>query len=271
MYTDGGAVLEKPDVAKLESMFNKTPHLQFGGGNGNGGDIGRGGGGGDDGDGSGDSFEYNKNRLTADEKYGLKGMFAKECLLFNLPKEYTDDLKSNPLKEMADIQKIRTILESLFFTTTFPAAFDLKTKKIHFYTRFDDAQLFAKDNKAFITLGDIQNTTNQSNFDYDENIKKGIQPETILLNSNFHYLRKNMMIDCDKDCLSDKTSFTLQKLGNKETSGLYQFIPNQLVYHYVSRLMKEHDEFKVLIEEYEKEYDEAKQESNDISNNFKKV
>jgi len=33
----------------------------------------------------------------------MKGMFAKECLLYNLPQDYIDDLKNNPLKEMNDI------------------------------------------------------------------------------------------------------------------------------------------------------------------------
>jgi hypothetical protein len=33
----------------------------------------------------------------------MKGMFAKECLLYNLPEAYIDTLKSNPLKEMNDI------------------------------------------------------------------------------------------------------------------------------------------------------------------------
>ena len=65
-------------------------------------------------------------------------MFAKECLLFNLPETYINNLKNNPLKEMNDIQKVRAILESDFFMKVFPAAFDLKTKKIHFYCRYFD-------------------------------------------------------------------------------------------------------------------------------------
>ena len=59
MYKDGGATLEKSDVASLEKMFNSSPEAQvdYGGGNGgNGGNIGGGrGGGGGDGGGSGGS------------------------------------------------------------------------------------------------------------------------------------------------------------------------------------------------------------------------
>ena len=145
MFKDGGATLEKTDVASLEKMFNKTPEAEVeygGGGGGNGGNIGggRGDGGGGGGGGSGGSFEYNKSTLSADEKFGIKGMFAKECLLYNLPQDYINGLKNNPLKEMTDIQKVRGILDSQKFKELFPAAFDLKTKKIHFFVHFEDAK-----------------------------------------------------------------------------------------------------------------------------------
>lgn len=140
-------------------------------------------------------------------------MFAKECLLYNLPQDYIDNLKNNPLKEMTDIQKVRQILESLFFTKTFPAAFDLQTKKIHFYVRFDDAKNFALDNTAGITLADIQNTTNQSVFDQFENKERDLTPDVILMNFNFPYLRKHVMIDCEETSLSDTSSFTVVALG----------------------------------------------------------
>jgi hypothetical protein len=78
----GPAVLEKSNVESLERMFNKeSAKTDDGGGDdppGNGGDDRPFGGGGGDGD---------ERRITAEEKYGIKGMFAKECLLFNLSTE----------------------------------------------------------------------------------------------------------------------------------------------------------------------------------------
>ena len=95
------------------------------------------------------------------------------------------------------------------------------TKKIHFYARFDDAKNFALDNTVGITLADIQNTTNQSVFDEYENKERDLTPDVILMNFNFPYLRKNVMIDCEETSLSDTSSFTVVALGRDQNSGYY--------------------------------------------------
>ena len=72
--------MDKPssNVETLNRIFNdESAKTEMGGGDsppGNGGDDRPEGG---DGDGE-------QRRITAEEKYGIKGMFAKECLLFNL-------------------------------------------------------------------------------------------------------------------------------------------------------------------------------------------
>jgi len=112
MNGNGGALLEKIDIASLERMYNSTQEIEVQYGGGNGGKGGNIGGGGDDGGGGGDGgsggsgdewFEYNKNNMSADEKFGIRGKFSKECLLYNLPQDHIDELKNNPLKYMNGI------------------------------------------------------------------------------------------------------------------------------------------------------------------------
>ena len=85
-----------------------------------------------------------------------------------------------------------------------------------------------------------------------------------MLNFNPNYVKANFMIDGDETTLSDKSSFFINKLGGNEKSGLYQFVPNELVYHYVARLMKGEEEFKDSIESVEKDVDAAKKEAKDV-------
>ena len=58
-------------------------------------------------------------------------------------------------------------------------------------------------------MSDIESTTNQSVFDQWENKDKDLYPDVILLNTNFHYVHKNIMIDCDQTFLSDESSFII--------------------------------------------------------------
>ena len=95
----GSAVLESPtkDIDTLERIFNdESAKTDSGGGDGfppgNGGDERPEGGG--DGD---------ERRITAKEKYGIKGMFAKECLLFNLSMDSIQKLRDDPIRELKEI------------------------------------------------------------------------------------------------------------------------------------------------------------------------
>ena len=92
-------MLERPsNIDTLERIFNdeSAPKTDRGGGDfppGNGGDDRP-----EGGDGDGDP-----RRLTAEEKYGIKGMFAKECLLYNLSTESIEKMRSDPILELTEI------------------------------------------------------------------------------------------------------------------------------------------------------------------------
>ena len=74
----------------------------------------------------GDDGDGDDRRITADEKYARKGVFAKECLLFNLPEESLEILKDDPIRELKEISKVRHLLSQKF--SFFRPAFDLETK-----------------------------------------------------------------------------------------------------------------------------------------------
>ena len=77
MEDKGSAVLDS-NIETLERIFNDdSAKLDMGGGDNPPNDGGNERPEGGDGDGD-------PRRITAEEKYGIKGMFAKECLLFNM-------------------------------------------------------------------------------------------------------------------------------------------------------------------------------------------
>ena len=83
----------------------------------------------------GDDGEGDSRRLTSAEKYGIKGMFAKECLLFNLSTGDLARLKESPTLELKEIQRVRQILENEL--ACFLPSYDLETRKIHFYCKIN--------------------------------------------------------------------------------------------------------------------------------------
>lgn len=95
--------LQKPNIANLEKMLAQTPSIDNGDGGGNSGIGGGRGdwGGGGRGDGEPWDDKYNNGSISADEKYALRGKFAKECILFNLPKEYC--ITASPMTKLNDI------------------------------------------------------------------------------------------------------------------------------------------------------------------------
>ena len=64
-----------------------------------------GGHGGDGGDGGGDSDPpFNSENMSSEEKYLLKGYFAKQCLKHFMPPNYFLYLESNPRLELQNVQ-----------------------------------------------------------------------------------------------------------------------------------------------------------------------
>lgn len=69
--------------------------------------------------------------MSKEDKYLLKGIFAKQCLRHFMPPKYFEHLNQNPLSELRDINLVRDIFEDQSFL--YKAAFDLNNKSIHFY------------------------------------------------------------------------------------------------------------------------------------------
>lgn len=74
--------------------------------------------------------------MSKEEKFFLKGQYAKQCLKWFMPNSYFEFLKQNPMKEIRDISIIRNILDDPKFS--FKPAFDLSIKEIHFYCLKED-------------------------------------------------------------------------------------------------------------------------------------
>ena len=83
--------------------------------------------------------------------------------------------------------------------------------------------------------------------------------DKIFLNYESHYVRRNMMIDCEEVALNNKSSYFINVLGrhwkhgpgNQMPDESHYFIPKELVFHYVGKLMKSNKQFKMAIEEKE--------------------
>ena len=139
MYTDAPE-RPKEDIKVPKDLFKnnkyvvETPNTENGGGGGNGGSggIGGSGGGGEGGSSDGSSGEgKGSRRISAEEKYGAKGTFSKELLLERLPTAEIEGMIENPMKEMRYIWTVRSHLDDPEFP--FKAAFDLHTKKVHYF------------------------------------------------------------------------------------------------------------------------------------------
>jgi len=74
------------------------------------------------------------------------------------------------------------------------------------------------------------------------------------LNYDSEYVKRNVMIDNEETTLNKKSSYVVNVLGygNKMPDESHYFVPKELVYHYVARLMKSNKAFKYGIELQEK-------------------
>ena len=186
-------------------------------------------------------------------------MFVKECILYNMPAEYI--VVSSPAKKFNDHKKVREIIDSEYFKETFKAAFDLQTKKVHFYCTNEEASQFAKDKYLDTNLGEIQTMSNRCIYFtqlYEDN---SIKNNEIFLNYDTYYVRQNIMIDNDEIQLNSKSSYVINVLGwNENLSNptinipeeSHYFLPIEMMYRYVGKLMKSNEEFKKGIEENER-------------------
>lgn len=155
MYTDAPERPKDSDLPKDLFKNNKyvveTPQLEYSGGGGSGGNGGAGGaGGGGDGESPEDSNGGGKNkRISAEEKYGAKGVFSKELLLERLPTAEIESMVESPMKEMRYIWTVRSHLDNPDFP--FKAAFDLQTKKVHYFVRKEELMLLIDDEYKDLT------------------------------------------------------------------------------------------------------------------------
>ena len=154
MYTDAPerpkADINVPsDLFKNNKYVIETPKLEFSGGGGTGGGSGSGGaGGGGDGGTEGDDGGKPK-RISAEEKYGAKGLYSKELLLDRLPTEELESMVENPMKEMRYIWTVRSHLDNPDFP--FKAAFDLQTKKVHYFVNKEALMVLIDDEYKDLT------------------------------------------------------------------------------------------------------------------------
>lgn len=118
---------------------------------------GKGGGGG----GNGDSPFNNTNNMEPDDKYFLKGQFAKRCLRHIMPPQYFEHIKNNPYREIRDINIIREIIDSPLFI--YKPAFDMLTHKIHFYCEATKLRI-----EYWNSQQCLEEITNMTNFTEEE-------------------------------------------------------------------------------------------------------
>ena len=112
------------------AVLDRPPPTEGGGGGGDAGDgggLGGGGGGaGDGGDGSSKKRDGDNRRVLEEDKFALKGMFAKDVVSRVLPPAPDAGF----LAEISNINLIRDILKR---PMPFRAAYDLETKRMHFF------------------------------------------------------------------------------------------------------------------------------------------
>jgi hypothetical protein len=144
-------------------------------------------------------------------------MMAKECLLKNLPAGDLESMLDNPMSEMRHIWTVRSHLENADFP--FKAAYDIKTKKVHYYYKKDDVKMLI--DSRFPDL------TNESVSDANDP-----EFEKVLLNKNLEYVENNIIIENDEETLNENSSITTV-LGDN-----YVFVPNDIIYSSISILMK---------------------------------
>ena len=126
----GGSSGSSYDSGNSAVLDRPPPDTEMGGGGGDGpgsgSGSGGGGGAGDGGDGGGEKERPKDNRRVLEEdKYAFKGMFAKDIVGRILPSP-----EGSFLAEIANINMIRDVTSK---SMPFKPAYDLETKRMHFY------------------------------------------------------------------------------------------------------------------------------------------
>ena len=200
------------------------PETEQGGGS-SGGKSGRGGSSGDGGDGGsgGQSEPSDNRRMLENEKYALKGMFAKDIVDRILP--YT--FGSSPFAELANINMIR---EKLNGKMPFKTAFDLNTRRMHFYVM----------DKTFgpEVADKFKDLTNEDNGMFESTASE--QTTLVKLNQNAEYVKKNIIRD-----VKDVGSLTAQTAIPEDAT----FISYDVVENFIRQTLKEENAGTISIDE----------------------
>ena len=187
------------------------PETEQGGGSG-GGNSGRGGSSGDGGDG-GQSEPSDTRRMLEDEKYALKGMFAKDIVDRTTNKKFD----SSPFAELANICLIR---EKLNDKMPFTAAFDLNTRRMHFYVM---KKTFGPE-----VADKFKDLTNEDNGMFESQASE--QTTLVKLNQDAEYVKKNIIRD-----VKDLGSLTAETAIPEDAT----FISYDIVENFIRQTLKE--------------------------------
>ena len=85
----------------------------------------------------------------------------------------------------------------------FLPAFDLQTRKVHYYCRVNTIKEKLQQTRNFLNFDDVKRTTITSIFDEEPQSKE----DKIYLNGTYSYVVKNIMIDNEEETLNEKSSF----------------------------------------------------------------
>jgi len=207
------------DLFKNNKYVKETPQseLSGGGGNGRSGGIGGSGGGGDGNSEGGSNEEPKSRRISAEEKYGAKGLFAKEVLLNRLPTSEIELMIESPMKEMRYIWTVRSHLDDPDFP--FKAAFDLHTNKVHYFVPREAVMVLID--------SEYKDLTNESVSDQEsDNVSK------VFLNQDHGYVKDNFILENDEEEMNSNSSMA-EAVGTD-----YIFVPIEVVSNYVGNLMQ---------------------------------
>lgn len=231
----GGAIAEasKTQAFKqsLERQFKKNieePKLGGGGGgNGSGNNNGRGGGGGG---GGGDGFDH----LSRNERYKLKGQFAKDCLMFTQGDKYRQECEENPIKLISDIEKVRQIMEADF--CFFKPGFDAGRKSIHYYCLANALPDLSLQLGIYISDQQIEQVTNNSS----PTVSSPIPDPLIYMNKDPGYILNHMTCDFDDPNINPGSEYVeALKVMNFESV----FVPHYLIFREVAAVLKKDKAF----------------------------
>jgi len=218
--TDGTAIdSQAPEAAVLD---RPPPETEMDGGGAGSGPGGPGGGDGDSGDGSGEGGGVNR-RIVEKDKYAFQGVFAKYIAARIMPVP-----EGSFLAQIANINLVRDELKGSL--NLFMPAYDLQTKRMHFYVMKEN--LFAGFAEKFKDLtNDDKGLFNSFGTDCDDVIK---------LNQDTEYVRQNLIKDVKGvGVLNDETQIPEDAV----------FISYDIVENFVKDKLKGENGGKASIEE----------------------